>query len=153
MRNLANICNGRYEKTAKFWVVYYVGVLSNIIQIHHAVQTNDFGWRLDGFKKAHPFRFALNKQSYAHYEIIYVHSLANIETTHPSCKKLFLNKGLLVQAQSRYPLRTSIDQQGEQTINRDTKTYGEIKSFASKKELILKWTLNRPYQAENIRSV
>ena len=62
---------------------------------------------------------------------------------------LLLNKGLSVQAQSRYSLRTSIDQHGEQTINRDVKTSGGIKSFASNKESIHKWTLNHPYQAEN----
>ena len=109
----ANIHNGKYGKTTKFWVVYYKDALSNIIQIHHAVQTNDFGLRLDGLKKALPFCFALKKQNYARYGTIYVHSLANAETTHPGCKKLLLNKGLSVQAQSRYPLRTSTDQGGE----------------------------------------
>ena len=54
----AAIRNGKYGKTAKFCVVYYMDVLSNIIQIHHAVQTNDFGLRLDGLKKALPFCFA-----------------------------------------------------------------------------------------------
>ena len=63
----ANIHNGKYEKAAKFWVVYYMDVLSNIIQNHHAVQTNDFGLQLDGLKKALPFRFALNKQNYVRY--------------------------------------------------------------------------------------
>ena len=105
--------------------------------------------RLDRLEKALPMSLALNKQNYARYGTIYVYSLTNIETTHPGCKKLLLNKGLSVQAQSRYPLRPSIDQHGEQTINRDTKTSGGIKSFASNKESIHKWTLNHPYQAEN----
>ena len=79
--------------------------------------------------------------------------MANIETAHPGCKKLLLNKGLSVQAQSRYPLRTSKDQRGKQTINRDAKTFGGIKSFASNEESVLKWTLNRPYQAENTQAL
>ena len=123
----ADIHNGKYGKTAKFWVVYYMDVLSNIIQIHHAGQTNDFGLRFDGLKKALPFYFALNKHNYARYGTIYVHSLANIGAKHPGCKKLILNKGLSVQAQCRYPLRKSIDQRGEQTINRDAKNSGGIK--------------------------
>ena len=113
----ADIRNGKYGKTAKFWAVYYMDVQSSIIQIHHAVQTNDCGLWLDGLKKALPFCFALNKQNYARYRTIYVHSLANIETTHPGCKTLLLNKALSVKAQSRYPLRTSTDRRGEQTIN------------------------------------
>ena len=83
----------------------------------------------------------------------FMHSLANTETTHPGCKKLLLNKGLSVHAQSRYPFRTSLDQRGEQTMNRDTKTSGGNKSFASNKESILKWALNRPYQAENTKAL
>ena len=38
-------------------------------------------------------------------------------------------------------------------MNRDTKTSGGIKSFASNKESILKWALNRPYQAENTKAL
>ena len=85
--------------------------------IHHALQTNDFGLRHDRLKKILPFCFVLNKQNYARYGSIYVHNLANIDITHPGCKELLLDKGLSVQAQSRYLLRTSIDQCGEQIIN------------------------------------
>ena len=113
----AEIRNGSYGKTAKLWVAYDMDVLSNIIQIYHAVKTNDFGLWLDGLKKTLSFCFTLNKQNFARYGTIYIHSLANIETTHPGCKKLLLNKGLPVQAQPRYPLRTSKDQRAEQTIN------------------------------------
>ena len=137
----ADIWNWKYRKTAKFWVLYYMDVLSNIIQIHHAVQTNNFGLRLDGLKKALPFCFALNKQSYACYGTIYVHSLDNIDTTNPGCKKLLLNKGLSVQAQSCYPLRTSIDQCGTSNWSRRKKLCW-IKSFVSNKESILKWALS-----------
>ena len=147
------IRNWEHEKTAQCWFVYYLDVLSNITQIHHTVQTNDFGLRHDGLKKILPFCFVLNKQNYARYGSIYVHYLANIDITHPGCKELLLDKGLSVQAQSRYPLRTSIDQRGEQTINRDAKTSGGIQSFASNNDSILTWTLNRSYQAENTQAL
>jgi hypothetical protein len=57
--------------------------------------------------------------------------------------------GLSVQAQDRHPLRTATDQRGEQTINRDAKTAGGIKSFANDSNAILKWTLNRSEEAKN----
>ena len=109
----AEIRNGNYGKTAKLWVVYDMDVLSNIIQIYHAVKTDDFGLRLDGLKKALSFYFALNKQNFARYGTIYVHSLANIETTHPGCKKLLLNKGLPVQGQSRQKINVENKQSTE----------------------------------------
>ena len=51
--------------------------------------------------------------------------------------KILLNKGLSFQAQSRDPIRTSIDQPGEQTIISDAKTSCGIKSFASNQESFL----------------
>ena len=46
-------------------------------------------------------------------------------------------------------LRTAIDQRGIQTINRDAKTTGGIKSFSFSDSSVLKWTLNRSEQARN----
>ncbi len=64
-------------------------------------------------------------------------------------KELLDNNGFSVQAQERYPLRTAIDQRGEQTFNRDAKTAGGIKSFANDSNSVLKWTLHRSEQAKN----
>ena len=55
--------------------------------------------------------------------------------------------GLSVQAQDRYPVRTALDQRGEQTINRDAKTSGGIKAFSRNSSSVLKWCLNRSEQA------
>ena len=52
-----------------------------------------------------------------------------------------------MQAQKKYPHRVAIDQRGEQTLNREAKTTGGIKNFASDSSGILKWTLNRAEQA------
>ena len=75
--------------------------------------------------------------------------LENIEQIYPGLKELLRYKGLSVQAQDRYKLHTAIDQRGEQSINRDAKTTGGIKSFAVDNTSVLKWTLNRSEQAKN----
>ena len=62
-------------------------------------------------------------------------------------------KCLLVQRQGRYATSTSIDERGEQTINRDTKTSGGIKSFECNRKSVLKWCLNRSEQASNSRAL
>ena len=58
-----------------------------------------------------------------------------------------------MQGQEKYLCRTAIDQRGEQTINRDAKTSGGIKYFASDPNAILKWTLNRSAQAKNTEAL
>ena len=54
-----------------------------------------------------------------------------MDELYPGNKELLLKHGVSVQGQDRYPLRTSIDQRGEQTFNRDAKTTGGIGGFAS----------------------
>ena len=73
--------------------------------------------------------------------------LKNLDITHPGCKELVKRNSISVQGQDKYPLRTAIDHRGEQTLNKDVKSTGGIKSFASRSESVTKWTLNRASQA------
>ena len=68
-------------------------------------------------------------------------------------KEMMKHAGLSVQAQDKCPLRTSIDQRGEQTMNRDAKITGGIKAFTTKEYSILKWSLTRSNQARHTREL
>ena len=85
-----------------------------------------------------PLYFALNYSSYARYVSYYVQVLESIELMYPGLENMLKCKCLSVQAQEKYFLRTSTDQRGEQTINRDTKTPGSVKAFSTNKESVLK---------------
>ena len=50
--------------------------------------------------------------------------LLNMEVTYPWLKKLLGERGISFQGQYRYPLKTSVNQRGEQTINKNAKTAG-----------------------------
>ena len=93
-------------------------------QIHTSVQTNDFEMRLDTWERMLPYYFAFNKTNYARYGCYYVQSLKQIDECYEGLKPLLPANGLSVQGQETHPLRGSIDQRGEQTINRDVKTAG-----------------------------
>ena len=121
--------------------------------IHYSVQRNNFYLMLHGWKKLLPLMFSLNKQNYSRYGSCYVNTIENLNDTHPGCRELIQDKGLSVQGQEKYLCRTAIDQRGEQTINRDAKTSGGIKYFASDPNAILKWTLNRSAQAKNTEAL
>ena len=81
------------------------------------------------WKRMLPYYFAFDKTNYARYGTWYVECSKNIERRFPGLKDLLKSGGLSVQAQSTYPLRTSIDQRGKQTINRDAKTAGEFLTY------------------------
>ena len=127
VRQLHSIRNdvpeGKYGKTPKFWLMY-LNLMKLQHQIHTVVQTNDFEMRLDAWERILPYYFAFNKTNYPRYGCYYIQLLKQIVECYEGLKPLLAANGLSVQGQKTHPLRTSIDQRGEQTINRDFKTAG-----------------------------
>lgn len=117
------VAAGTYGKTPRFWLMY-LDVMKLQHQMHTAVQTNDFDMRLDAWERMLPYYFAYNKSNYARYGCYYVQTLKQIDDRYEGLKPLLANNGFSVQGQKTHPLRTAIDQRGEQTINRDAKTAG-----------------------------
>ena len=68
-------------------------------------------------------------------------------------ESLYKAKDCQCRTKKSYVCRTVIDQHEEQTINRDAKTSGGIKYFASDPNAILKWTLNWSAQAKNTEAL
>ena len=66
----------------------------------------------------------------------YVQQLHHIGTLYPGMKPLLEGKGMSVQAQNSHLVRTSIDQCGEQTINRNAKTTGMTYGSAVHRQFI-----------------
>ena len=93
-------------------------------QGHAAIQTNDFEMHLNAWQRVLPNYVIFNKMNYARYGSYYVQVLNEIESNYPGLKELLFPCGLSVQAQETHPVRTAIDQLGEQTINEDAKTLG-----------------------------
>ena len=92
--------------------------------LHTAIQMNNSYLRLHGLKTMSQYFFAMDKQNYARYGSCYINTLENLDITHPGCRELLEYKGLSVQGQTKYACRVAIDQQAEQTINRDAKVSG-----------------------------
>ena len=121
--------------------------------IHTAVQENNFEARLYAWEYFIPFYFVFNKTNYARYGSYYLETLKTIENRYPGMKVMMKHVGYFVQGQDKYPLRTSIDQRGEQAMNRDAKTTGGIKAFTTKEDSILKWSLTRSDQVCHTREL
>ena len=119
------IRNGELGKTTQFQLIYLD--LMKVQQLTHtAVQENDSNMRVLAWEKMLPFYFYFNKMNYARYSNYYPQHLTHIEKLNPGRKELLMAKGLSVQAQKVHPVRTAIYQRGEQTINKDAKTTGNI---------------------------
>ena len=111
--------------------------MESIHLLHTAVQGNNYELCIEGWRRMMPFFFALNKTNYARYGAYYMLQLQNLDITHPGCKELVKRNSISVQGQDKYPLRTAIDQWcGEQTLNKDAKSTGGIKSFASSSDRV-----------------
>ena len=121
--------------------------------IHTAVQENDFDARLAAWDYFIPLYFAFNKTNFARYGSFYLETLKSTEEKYPGLKEMLKKAALSAQGQDKYPLRISIDQRGEQTINRHAKTSGGIKAFSTNNESVTKWCLNRSEQAKNTKAL
>ena len=97
------------------------------------------------------FYFVFNKTNYARYGSYYLETLKTIENSYPGMKEFMKRTGSSVHGQDEYPLRTSIDQRGEQTINRDAKATGGIKAFTTKEDST--WSLTRSEQECHTREL
>ena len=103
---------GKLGKTAHFWIIY-LDLMKFQHMVHTSVQENNIDMRTDCWERFLPYYFALNMVNYARYGSFYLHMLKNIQSRYPGLKELLEHKGMSVQAQNRYPLRTAIDQCGE----------------------------------------
>ena len=52
--------------------------------------------------------------------------MTNLDKYYPGMEALISQNGLSIQAQESHQLMTASDQSGEQTINRDAKTQGQV---------------------------
>ena len=148
----SSVRDGAVGKTAKFWIMYLDMMVIQHMS-HTSVQENNFSLRLYSWKSILPFYFAVNMHNYARYGSYYVEVLASIHTLYPGLFELLGDRSLSVQAQTKYPLRTSIDQRGEQTINRSAKTSGGVTQFATNESSVLKWCLNRAEAAGSVNAL
>ena len=119
------IRNGELGKSAQFWLIY-LDLMKVQHLAHSATQENDFNMRVLAWEKMLPFCFYFNKMNYARYGTYYLQHLTHIKTLNPGMKELLMAKGMSVQAQTVHPVRTATDRRGEQTINKDAKTTGNI---------------------------
>ena len=129
---------GELGKTPRFWLIY-LDLMNMQHLAHTAVQENNFDFKVLSWEFMLPFYFYFNKLNYARYGTYYLQQLTHIETLYPGLKELLMVKGLSVQAQITHPVRTAIDQRGEQTINKDAKTSGISLFEASIKYVRMNW--------------
>ena len=140
--------DGRLGLTPQYWTINYLDIMHILHQLHVAVQEGDYDSRLDAFMKMMYYICGLNKVNYMRYGLYYLCLMANMDELFPGNKEVLKNHGISVQGQDRYPLRTAIDQRGEQTLNRDAKMAGGITGFAADEASVTKWTMNRSSVAE-----
>ncbi|XP_066933544.1 uncharacterized protein [Clytia hemisphaerica] len=135
------VSTGTIGNTARFWMIY-LDLIRAQTMAHTAIQENDWKSLMHCWKEFLPMYFILNKRNYARYGAYYYENMTNLKSNYPGAENDLSLNGISVQAQSNYPIMTAADQRGEQTINRDAKTTGGVKGFASDQMNVRKWCLN-----------
>ena len=139
---MANLKN-RFQTApwAQFWLIY-LDLMEHHYQIHIAFQENNYTERIIVWEYFLSFHFAMNDINYPRYGSYYVQSMKYINHLYPGLKQILENNCMSVQVQYRYTICTSIDQRGEQTLNKDAKTAGGVRGFAANQPSVLRWNFN-----------
>ena len=141
------VCNGQMDITPQFWMIY-LDLIEKQHHFHTGVKEGNFDGRMCAWEFFLPFYFSNNKHNYARYGSWYIHQMRNRDSLHSGNEIIFS-----VQSQARYNLRTAVDQQGEQSLNKDTKTVGGVRRFSADNDAFTKWTLGRADQVRNLTSL
>ena len=99
-----------------------------------------------------PIFFFVDKTHYPRYGAYYTKQLENLEITHPGAKEELQAFGVSVCGNT-YGIGQAIDLAGEQTYMKRSKTIGGITHFQTKKSVVLKLVLNRPFQSKFVEAL
>ena len=109
---------GEHGSTAKFWLIY-IQLVNLFLKFNHACRTNDVDLFIYALALICPMFFACHRPNYARWMVKYLHSLINMENTHPGIRKIFENGALTIRRSSRSFSRNAVDITLEQTVNAD----------------------------------
>lgn len=110
-------------KTPKFWLMY-MDIVDIQLQMHFAINLDDFDIRLKSWDRMIPYYFAMNKTHYARYGSFYCAEMKNLEETHPGAREELRNGNGISVCRNKDGIGQSIDGAGEQTFIRSSKTLG-----------------------------
>jgi hypothetical protein len=93
-----DVQNGRYGKTAAFWL-QYIKTIQNILMFIQATKQNDFQLHIASLYSLCPLFFAFDHTNYARYIPVYLMTMMNLNTSHEGSLKLLARKGFSSQDQ------------------------------------------------------
>ena len=117
--------------TPQFWMIC-MNLMEKQHHFHTALQEGNFDERMCAWEFVLPFYFSTNKHSHARHGSCHVHQIRNRDLLHSGDEIIFS-----VQLQVKYNLQTTVDQRGEQSLNK----------------AVTKWTMGRTDQTRNLNSL
>ena len=137
--------NGRYGKTAQFWI-QYLDRIWLLLRFLRATKSNDLDLHISCLEQLCPLLFMMDHHNYARYVSYYLLSLKNLSNTKPEAEQL-IRRGFSVSRSHIPNSRTPIDLTIEQTINRQAKTKGGIVGFSKNGPAYYRWCVTRHSRA------
>ena len=128
--------------TFQYWMTF-IQMVETLLSFIRATRTGDWNLHLASVRQMLPWFFAYDRVNYARYLTVYWLEMLNLGKTHLAVQEEFLDGNFVVQQQTNLSFsQTAMDQTIEQTLNRDSKTKGGIKSMTLKKNAVHCWILS-----------
>ena len=123
-----------------FWNEYITMVLL-LLQFLKAERTGDWSLHITATSEMTPFFFAMDRQNYAKWLLIYLADMAALSSKHPLVHKEFLDGNHSV-SRSNHPFsKVSTDMALKKSINRDSNSKGGIIGISQNLNAVDRWFL------------
>ena len=108
-------------KTAKMWI-QYLGFVWMLLRFQRGTKENNFSPHLASLEDMSFLFFTYDHPNYAHYIVVYILTMLNLDKTHPGAEKLLKGNDISVNRSSIPSSRNAVDITVEQTINKHAKS-------------------------------
>ena len=124
---------------SQFWSTY-IGIVHLMLAFIRATREGKWQLHLDCVAAMLPYMFAYDRTNYSRYLPVYWAEMIRLETTHPEAYALLNSEEFAVQRSSDSKFaQVAVDMAIEQTVNKDTKTPGDIIGFILKPGAVERW--------------
>ena len=148
-----HVRRGGLGKTAKMWM-QYLDFVWMLLRFQRGTKENNFSLHLASLEDMSSLFFTYDHPNYAHYTVVCILTMLNLDETHPGTEKLLKGNGNGINVnRSSIPFsRNAVDITVEQTINKHAKSQGGNIGFSTNPSAYYRWCTTRHSRASSLQT-
>ena len=145
-----HVRRGGLGKTAKMWM-QYLDFVWMLLRFQRGTKENNFSSHLRSLEDMSSLFFTYDHPNNAHYTVVYILTMLNLDKTQHGTGKLLKGNGISVNRSSIPFSRNAVDITVEQTINKHAKSQGGNIGCSTNHSAYYRWCTTRHSRASSLQ--